>query len=426
MQHPPGYSLAVAIVSKPVRYLTDMDLPSQMLLATQITSSIAGILMLFPVYWVGRTMFGKFAGFAAAAMTQCLPVFARVTSDGLTEGLYLFLFATTLMLGVRAVRTPAIGSFLLTGWGVGFTYLVRPEGMLVGLGVGIAGFGLGLIGRWPRGHTVGMLTALVVGFGLAAGPYMYLIGGLSNKPIDRQRFHRSNRAMNLVAQEAAPHAGGPLFAAWYVPGKDGPKAVWAVGAIFKEGMKAIHYVPAFLALGGLWFVRRRLWAEPWLAVPIICLGINLAIIVALVAMKTDAAGRSYVSERHMMPIALVGLLFAAGALEPFGKWLGTRVGLPPMTVAWGVLLAIGLSSLPAIAKPLHENRAGHVEAGRWLRAHATPADTIVDPFAWAVFFAGRTFYDIPPDPNGGGLHAVLEGADQDKPSRGNRRHRHRR
>lgn len=414
-QHPPAYPITVWLVSLPIRYLSDAELPAEMLLATQVASAIAGILLIFPVYGLGRMLFGKFAGFAAAAMVQCLPVFARVTSDGLTEGLYLFTLATGVFLGARAVREPSVGNFLLCGLVTGLAYLVRPEGLLIGLGTGFVGFALGAVGRWPRGQSIAQLTALGVGIFLAAAPYMLLIGGLTNKSNPGMIFESIRQ--KVIGEVNPGIVEGPLLAAWYVPGEDGSKTVWAVGAILKEGMKAAHYLPAILALGGLWAVRRRLWAEPWFAVPIVCIAINVAIIAALVSLKVDAAGRSYVSERHMMPIALIGIIFAAGFLEPLGRMLSEKLGLNPMVIAGGILLAICISGLPGIFKPLHDNRAGHLHAGRWLREHAQPGDTIVDPFEWAQFFAGRTLYDIPADPQGSKvIYAVLEGPSEDDPN----------
>ncbi|MCZ2344126.1 MAG: glycosyltransferase family 39 protein [Bacteroidales bacterium] len=416
-QHPPLYPITVWLTSIPVRYFAELDLPSEMLLATQIASSIAGILLIIPVYWLGRTLFSKFAGFAAAAMIACLPVFARISSDGLTEGLYLFLLASALLLGVRAIRSPGIGAFLLCGLVTGLTYLTRPEGMMVGMATALVGCGLGAFGRWSRTHTMGYLTALVVGISLAAAPYMLLIGGLTNKPTGSGMTRLENWRTRLLGEVHTPSTSGPLFAAWFVPGEDGSKAVWAVKAVLSEGMKSFHYVPAFLCIGGIWLIRRRLRAEPWLIVPVLCMAINFCVIMALVSLKVDSAGRSYVSERHMLPIALIGIIFAAGALEPLGRWLATRTGVSASLSAGFLLVAICISALPSVLKPLHDNRAGHVYAGRWLREHASAADTIIDPFEWAQFFAGRTLYDIPPDPMASSVSfAILEGATNDTPN----------
>ena len=52
-------------------------------------------------------LFDRNAGFLAAALLQCLPVFVHVTSDALSESLYLLFVSTSLQCAVRAVRAPA-------------------------------------------------------------------------------------------------------------------------------------------------------------------------------------------------------------------------------------------------------------------------------------------------------------------------------
>src|SRR5690349_18183319 len=60
-QHPPGYPLAVLAASWPVRAAYHADLPDQMLLSAQVASCVAAVLLVFPTYWLGRMLFGKFA-----------------------------------------------------------------------------------------------------------------------------------------------------------------------------------------------------------------------------------------------------------------------------------------------------------------------------------------------------------------------------
>src|SRR5205085_3386476 len=57
-------------------------------------------------------------------------------------------------------------------------------------------------------------------------------------------------------------------------------------------------------------------------------------------------------------------------------------------------LALAAVGLPSTLKPLHLNRAGHHAAGLWLASHAGPDDEIIDPFAWAHFYAGGVFREV--------------------------------
>ena len=69
----------------------------------------------------------------------------------------------------------------MCGVATGASYLVRPEGLLVGFAVG----GVILLAwasrRWSRADSLSRLTALGVGVALVAAPYMVLIGKISNK-----------------------------------------------------------------------------------------------------------------------------------------------------------------------------------------------------------------------------------------------------
>lgn len=410
-QHPPGYPLAVLAASLPFRPATEADLPDHMLLSAQLASSVAAVLLVFPTYWLGRLLFGKFAGFAAALLFQVLPVPAEVLSDGLTEGLYLLGLGTALLLGTRAIKRPGVGGFLLCGLVTGLTYLVRPEGLLAAVAVGSVALALWTVGRWPRAQAAAGVTALAVGAILPAVPYMVLIEGITNKPAGKAIYDQLIKTpRQMIAgggtAAAAPHAGPPV-AAWYVPGEDGSRLTWVAGAVAKETIKAFHYVPAAMAVLGVVLAVRRLRAEPWVWVPLVYGAIMLAVISAMayIGQNNEGGRLHYVSERHTLPLVYVGCFFAALGIEKLpGLWVrvslvGRWPGHP--AVAWAILLGIVVSCVPKLAHPLHANREGHVHAGKFLAepGRLDPGDTLIDPFEWAQFYAGRTLRkDRGPDP----------------------------
>jgi hypothetical protein len=411
-QHPPGYPLAVWATAKFVRHATDLPLPDSTLLAAQIANALAALLLVVPTYLTGRMLFGRFAGFAAALLVQVLPVPARLTADGLSEGVYLLAAGVAVMLAVRAVRRPGVGTFLACGLAVGATYLVRPEGLLVAGAVGAVAVGLALARRWPWNLTLGRVTALAVGVALVAVPYMLLIGSVTNKPsADHLLKPADNPRQNIWRQKAAanPAVGGPLFAKWMdSPIEDRPgRVVWGVEAVAEETGKSLHYGVAAFALLGLLVVRRRLAAEPGLWVLLVLAGLNAGLLVYL------AARVGYVSERHTVLLVLVGCLFAGAALEPVAAGLAA---LPKVGRLWaGRYAAVGLlamlvaTALPATLKPLHPNREGHKHAGRWLAAHLQPTDCLIDPFEWAQWYAWRSLYFVPEDPpNATVIYSVVE------------------
>src|SRR5207249_8303178 len=98
-EHPPGYPLAVWAADALLRQVSDRATPDRSLLATQIANAIAAVLLVLPTYLIGRMLFSRNVGFAAALLFQVLPVPARITSDGLTEGVYLLVTGVAVVLG---------------------------------------------------------------------------------------------------------------------------------------------------------------------------------------------------------------------------------------------------------------------------------------------------------------------------------------
>jgi hypothetical protein len=394
-EQPPGYPLAVWAVDAVHRHVSDRPVSDRALISCQIANALAAVLLVVPAYLLGRMLFGRNTGFAAALLFEVLPVPARITSDGLTEGVYLLVTAVGIVLGVRAVRTPRISGFLLCGLATGASYLVRPEGLLVAVGPGAVVLWLALARLWPRDVALGRLTALLVGVALVAVPYMVLIGKLSNKTTagnlnpfgaPQQLFKGGPDASNRGA------AGGALLAAWWDPERDGgtSRALWAVKAVLKEVSQSGNYVVWPLAVFAAVTLRRRFSTEPglWvLAVLVVC---NFALLVYL------AARVGYVSERHTMLLTLLGCQLAAAGLPllaaAIGQLLPTVERYGVRVTAAGLLVAVVASALPFALKAMHTHREGHKHAGLWLAARLTDRDAIVDPYCWAEWYAGRTLY----------------------------------
>ncbi|MBA4066124.1 MAG: hypothetical protein C0501_20880 [Isosphaera sp.] len=395
-EQPPGYPAAVWAAEKALRAGCDLPLPDRVLLAAQLVNAAAAVLLVVPMYLTGRILFGRNVGFAAALLFQVLPVPARVTSDALSEGLYLLCVSSAVLFGVRAVRRPGVGGFLLCGLAAGASYLVRPEGLLAGVAVGLV-VAAAAVGRyWPRDRAAARLAALAVGVGLVAVPYAALIGKLTNKPTGKFITTPLDTGPAPIwrgqPNANAGGAAGPLFAEWWDPKRDEGKnrAAWAVAAVGKEMVKSLHYVVGALALFGVVARRRQLLLPdpgPWVLLALG--GLNLLLLVYL------AARIGYVSERHTVLATMLCCTFAAAALRPLADALGAVAAaarVPARAGAGGMLLALVAAALPYTLKPMHPQREGHKHAGRWLAAHAAADDAVVDPLAWAEWYAGRTLY----------------------------------
>jgi hypothetical protein len=397
LQHP-GYPTALLAVSWPVRYALGRTDAFAMQLSAQVTSSLAGLLLVVPMFYLGCELFNRKAGFWGTALFQCLPISSRALSDGLSEAVFLLFTTLALLLAARALRRHSTVQFALCGLFGGLAYLTRPEGLLVIAAAGLVLLGVQFYRPWRTGwrRSLACAASLTVATVVVAGPYMYLIQGITNKPSGRKLLGNDSGAplapidlsSNVPADRfAASAARGPIFAsalAVWAPENNRHPRRWAVHAIVMEIVKAYQYVLVLPLILGAWVYRDRFARVPgaWVLA-------MLCVLHGLVVWRL-AVVVGYVSERHVLLFVLCGTFATAAAMVALGDWLGNLyarwLGFVPLLV----LVAVGI---PETLKPLHANRAGHRAAGLWLAANTQPCDPVRDPFCWAHYFAGRVFLE---------------------------------
>ena len=135
-QHP-GYPLVILATSLSVRHFYHGPESILMQLSAQLASAIAGVLLVVPMFYLGKELFDRRVGFWATLLFQCLPDSSRVLADGLSEGVFLLLAATGLLLAVRALRGGSWILFGVCGLCSGLAYLTRPEGALIAAATGL-------------------------------------------------------------------------------------------------------------------------------------------------------------------------------------------------------------------------------------------------------------------------------------------------
>ncbi len=113
-QHP-GYPVAVLAGSLPARLMFPNDLPYAMQLGAQFASAAAGILLVAPLFWIGRQLFNRRIAFWAVLVFQCLPCSGRIMADGLSEGVFLLFALTALAFAMDALRSGSVVGFAVAG-----------------------------------------------------------------------------------------------------------------------------------------------------------------------------------------------------------------------------------------------------------------------------------------------------------------------
>jgi hypothetical protein len=408
-QHP-LYPACVMALSWPIRHFEGTT-PQSMILASQFVSALAGILLVIPMFYLGCEWFDRRSAFWGTALLQCLPSAAAVTADGISDSLYLLMLMTAMLFAVLAMRTRLARHFALAGIMSGLAYLTRPEGAFLAVAALLVLAGVQAMARtrWPWRRAFAGAAGLLVGAAVVAGPYMLLIGGITVKPGAMKILNNVSPADTIGARpnpemhgqfaahepslQSGPLLATSLLAIWWMDEKHGgpPPISWGFKAVVIEASHGFHYIAWLPALLGLWWYRNRFrQAGAWVMLVYGCIVVLLLVRVA--------TGIHYLSERHALVLVACGSIWAGAGLVHMANWVpGWIAGLlrRPLapraaTVLTTVVLAVSISwCLPVTLKPLHANRIGHREAGRWLAEHAEPTDIIADPYCWSRFYAGR-------------------------------------
>jgi hypothetical protein len=386
-QQPPGYPLAILVVDPVVSGLWEAPRPEQILLAAQVASGIAGVLIVMPLYSLARRLLDARVAFAAVAIYSLLPAVARYTSDGLSESCFLLCVVSAMVFGSGSRMTSGAG--LLAGIAAGCAYLVRPEGLAVSSAILV----VRIIGGWKVSRRETILTSLcfLVGVSIPAVPYMAVIGGITNKPAARELFDAANAPATV--QRAILAEFRPTDAA-----KDAvSQTLWCLRAAGIEFLRATHYALGILGFLSLVVLGRRVLLRDAVWQTLLLYGaIHLAFVLFL------AFRHGYVSDRHVLPLVPVACLLAFRLLQE----------VPSCWTACAVVIAA--TCVPPLTKSLHENRVGHKHAGRYLRQVLGSRDELYDPFEWESFYSGRTVEgQAKPVSDPAAIYAVLDDAKGD-------------
>jgi hypothetical protein len=405
-QHP-LYPAALLAVSWPVRHYLPGDLPFAMQLSAQLTSALAGVLLVLPSFLLGRELFDRRVGFGGSLLFQCLPSSGRVLGDGLSEAVFLLFSAWSLYLAVRALRSRSVVPFVLAGLASGLAYLTRPEGLIIAAAAGFVLVATQAVARWRRPWTnvFACGTALALATLAAGAPYMVLIRGLTVKQAANRVWEKVQRVDAAHDSRMASVGIGPFFAEWSDPNPDehvpSERRLWGLTAVVNMVVRGFFWSSWLPALVALWVRRDRFREVPgaWI-VPLLC-GL------IAVSLYSVAVVVGYASDRHLLLVIFLGCFWAAAGIPVLGSGAAALVARLRPSLAgsrWssGLVWTVGLWIVLCVApllktlETLHADRAGFRQAGYWLAEHALIGDEIDDAYAWANFYAGHVFTEVDP------------------------------
>lgn len=399
-------------------------------LAGRLVSILAGTFLTIPVYFLGKYVYDQKVGILAAGFAALFPPLVFQSTQVLTEPVYMFLAAASVLLGLRMLHLYSTGLAWLAGISSGLAYLAHPQGI---------GFFFLLVFWIVFGsvtklflikplRAVYLVASLGFGFLVVSSPYLWYLRKSTGQ------WTLSTKAAANWQMEAPKQSQGDVFRSLdptnrYVP----------IDQIFHQGdflratnggakpVREVRLGPfLFKYLKNITNILSSAIPELLTTVPLMLMGVGL-----LGTSWNPPRGRMvfyllsfigffwlglipafHINLRYFTPLWPICTLWVARGALHIHEWLclnrslvkrAKQMKMKPSTFAafWVVVMALSLSFLPEFGRVVSrrpDNRdywadpVDQKQAGLWLKEN-TPGPAIIMSRNHAVdFYAGN--YDI--------------------------------
>jgi hypothetical protein len=403
----PLYPALIAMAEPPVSWIVGEG-PEAWRLAAQVVAMLASLGLVVPVYCLTERLFDRRVGFVAAGVVAFLPRVAEIGHETLADSVGLFATFMALWLAARAFTDGDWRFGCGAGVFAAMGYLARPEVIVVPATVALTW----LVDRWrpegrSRSRTVAAMLMLVVpalavaGYGAVKGEISEKLSlrwgaGLGAQTILRrpvpQQVPRGldDSRWDFSAKEESDHfaIGGARQAFARVFGRWWEEMAWFFAVMTVWGWARRRSLRTMLACGD---APRPVGVEGRL------LGLFAAVYV--LALVRHSATLGYLSGRHILPLVVASIPWAAGGTYLCCRRIGELLRLNARGFVLGRYATMGFALILSVCVQLnpqhlhHLSRWGHWSAGHWLSSHATPGEEVLDTRGWARFVSGLPGYD---------------------------------
>ena len=398
----PLYSMLIAVLSC---FLKDSQL------AGQIISIVAGSLLVIPIFYLGKSLFNESIAFVTGLLVAFHPYLARISADVVSDPLYILFFATGICVGWSALKRRSLPCFFLTGACTAFAYLTRPEGIGI---IIVIGFWIlivdGMRFEFPSRRGLVSLLLLVLAFLIFASPYLVylkkdtghwiltrkksiktLMGVEKSKSEFRNTRNQQIRTENLLRQ------GRAGISKLNDIGKHPPVVI---SNIYLENIKkffnlstrlasTFHWPLFFLWLVGILKCRgiARFDKGQWFILSFYLLYLPILYLLLL--------NVGYVSRRHLLPLIVIGLFWAAIGVEESKNWILRKMYklnrasyLSPMGISVIILCMTIAILLPKTLKHQRSDKIWIKKAGIWITKNGPSNPKIMSSDPRVAYYAG--------------------------------------
>ncbi|WP_295454164.1 GtrA family protein [uncultured Thiodictyon sp.] len=362
--------------------------------ALVVSSLIPGLLLVLPVYLIGRRLYGETAGLIAGLLIALHPRLVEYSVNGYPESFYLLAAAWGIW-GLTALYQGHRGwaSVLAIGCGLGGYFLVRNEGMLLlALLLGTAFYQVGR--RDPRARrallfSAAIIAAMTIGY-VGATQSFWGSSGLFAKSSDLAKQHLETLDIGTAARETYGGGERPVTAAGWSAQFPNLLERWPRNLRYAaERLPGVLLSPVVLFALALPLLVARRGGARHAEMPLLLFTVWPLAFYPLLQLEP----------RLLFPTLIGACLFGAAGVVAGGRFLAHELAARPRLAAATTsalataILVLLLPLTPLLAWNSESERGYHRAVGHWIAEHLSPDLKIAgDGYGYvsaSTFWAGR-------------------------------------
>jgi hypothetical protein len=376
----PLYSLIVAFVS---RWVPDFEL------AGKLVSSILGILLVIPVYFLGKRIFEEKIVLLSSFFLVIHPYIRRFSADVLKESTFLFFFGTAIWYAWKTIQDEKKYPYLFIPIFSVLAYLVRPDGIEVLL---VVFFYLLFVKKFNiPGRKRAVVLLLILSSVVLLLPYLFYLKEVRSE----WTFGKAKSIVEMLG------LGMPKDE---VPFAD--KILYSLKKLNLDILAIFHPVYILLLMIGLLkSIFSRLRAGEGFLISLGCLHYVILFLMALNTTEWggDGATRTVLlSGRHVLPLLLISIYWVGeGFLTVYQwvfKWVESSRLFPllkskdkSLMVLGGLLFLMVAIVLPKTMKPQRYERLPEKWAGVWIKNQSEKGVTVFTNMPRVAYYANGNY-----------------------------------
>ena len=355
-------------------------------LAGMLVSSFFGILIILPVYYLGKRVFGQQVAFISVLLLIIHPHIRRFSADVLKESTYLFFLATAIWFSWRTIDKDKIYYYLLIPFLSTIAYLTRPDGIEVFF---VVFFYVLLVKKFSRPTKRGkVILLLLLASGIFIFPYLLYLREITGE----WTLSKTKSIEGLLGLEGI-REGASFFM---------NRVFYTLKKLNLEFIAIYHPLYILLFFIGLWKKRASLFkgGEGFiLSYFFLHYLISFLFILNLTVWRADETSHGFLfSGRHILPLILfsiywVGEGFVEVSYRVLRKMeslrLFSHLNSERRSVLIGAIVLILMLTpiLPKTLKPQRYERLPEKWAGVWIKSQSGKGTTLFTTQPRVAYYA---------------------------------------